>query len=69
MQKRDLYQNQFSKKKGAIEPERPKKHPHIPVPTFPPSTPPPSWSPNDTVSPTLKSARVSGVHWGAHVRV
>ena len=39
--KRDLHLNQFLNKKGAIgKPERPKTHgPHIPVPTFPLSTP------------------------------
>ena len=44
MQKRDLYQNQFSNKKGPLQNLRARKStlcgPHIPVPTFPLSTPP-----------------------------
>ena len=48
LQKRNLYRNQFSDKRGAIgKPERPKSAlsgPHIPVPTFPLSTPPPGMS-------------------------
>ena len=44
LQKRDLYLNQFSNKKGLLQNLRARKStlsgPHIPVPTFPLSTPP-----------------------------
>ena len=52
LQKRNLYLNQFSNKKRAIgKPERPKSTlsgPHIPIPTFPLSTPPSNANVNDS---------------------